>query len=652
MLHHLTGGYEKLGVIESMEVRVRGTVQGVGFRPTVWRLAHDNELVGEVQNDAQGVLIKISGTQSNVANFLTRLPDEAPLLAKIDAMEVVQVLEDNKWNYQNFRISPSCQGGSYTEISADAATCSQCQKEIFNPNERRYRYPFTNCTHCGPRLSIVKGIPYDRGNTTMSSFPMCAPCKAEYENPADRRFHAQPIACHRCGPQVDHALTRSSRIEPSSQSYRDPNERNDEAKWSEHSLDLVNRYLSEGKIVAIRGIGGFHLSCDATNNKAVARLRQRKHRYAKPFALMTHDLAIIEHHCHLSVLEKEQLLSPQAPIVLLKKKYTNRSALSVNYERLAEQISPGTNLLGFMLPYTPLHWLITDKFNKPLVMTSGNFSEEPQVIDNHNAQAKLSEIADFILFHDREVANRIDDSVVRCMVGQARLLRRARGYAPRSISLPDGFENSPDLLAYGAELKSTFCLLKDGAAIVSQHQGDLEDPDTFDDYEKNLALYTQLFEHEPRFLVADKHPEYLSSKLAKKMHSNLKSTMQLIEVQHHHAHIASCLAENQAPLNQPKVLGIALDGLGFGSDNTLWGGEFLLADYCDFQRLGSFKPVAMIGGLQAIHEPWRNTYAHILNAMPWADFQEQFAHTELYAYLESQPLSFIVPFIRITIALR
>lgn len=624
-----------MSVIESKQVRIRGTVQGVGFRPTVWRLAHDHKLVGEVQNDGEGVLIKISGIQSDLTNFLTRLPNEIPVLAKIDAMEV-QTLNLNQGTYDSFKISHSNQGASHTQVSVDAATCQPCQDEIFNVAERRYQYPFTNCTHCGPRLSIIEGIPYDRDNTTMSHFPMCEQCKVEYQNPADRRFHAQPIACHQCGPGI---YSQATDLNPDH--FVEPCKPDDSVKQSQHSLEQVNDYLAQGKIVAIRGIGGFHLSCDASNTEAVARLRQRKHRYAKPFALMTHNLAIIAHHCHLSTIEKQQLQSFQAPIVLLTKKENEPLDLSSKYAHLSEKISPGTNLLGFMLPYTPLHWLITQKFGKPLVMTSGNFSNEPQIIDNHDAHKKLKDVADLILFHNRNIANRIDDSVVRCMAGKARLLRRARGYAPGSIIMPKGFEKSPDILAFGGELKSTFCLLKEGSAIVSQHQGDLEDVDTFEDYEKNLALYARLFDHKPCCLVADKHPEYLSNKLAKKQLSNYSPATELIEVQHHHAHIASCLAENKIPLDHPKVLGIAVDGLGFGLDETFWGGEFLLADYCEFQRLACFKPIAMIGGTQAIIEPWRNTYAHILNAMSWDEFQTRFGETKLYAFLVSQPLDII-----------
>ncbi|MCI0655182.1 MAG: carbamoyltransferase HypF [Methylococcaceae bacterium] len=660
-------------MFEAKEVRVRGTVQGVGFRPTVWRLAQAHRLHGEVLNDAEGVLIRISGEDRNITAFLECLPGEAPPLARIEAIEV-RAFEPTR-NYRDFRINGSSMGGSHTGVSADAATCSQCAQEIDDPTDRRYLYPFSNCTHCGPRLSIIQAIPYDRGNTTMSGFAMCSQCRAEYRNPADRRFHAQPIACHRCGPRVylesieDSETSGRNRVPlpPAHQSagsgfgplsgprgvkYTDVFHQSNFDDAVELTLNCLNRVvdaLRQGKIVALRGIGGFHLCCDASNDSAVRRLRQRKHRYAKPFALMAPDVQSIEVYCRVSALEREQLLSFRTPIVLLDKKPPGGNGRQTIAAQLSEQIAPGSGLLGFMLPYTPLHRLIAERFKGPLIMTSGNLSDEPQIIDNREAKVKLKQIADVILFHNREIANRIDDSVLRCMAGKARLLRRARGYAPQAIPMPPGFEKCPDLLAYGGELKSTFCLLKDGAAILSQHQGDLEDAATFDDYEKNLNLYQQLFQHRPRILVTDKHPEYLSSKLAKKNFSARQlqedggaatpHSLRLIEVQHHHAHIASCLAENGVAIDTPEVLGIALDGLGYGDAGAIWGGEFLLADYSDYRRVGGFKAVAMLGGFKAITEPWRNTYAHILEAMGWAVFKKRYGASELCAYLEKKPLA-------------
>jgi len=596
-----------MDIRQTVEIRVRGTVQGVGFRPTVWRLACDEGLVGEVFNDGFGVLIRTTGNSGAISQFLTRLHTEAPPLSHIENVET-QVL--NLLDFEDFRIAESVSGENCTRVTPDAATCAACRVEILDPNERRYGYPFANCTHCGPRFSIVKEVPYDRVNTTMSDFPMCASCNNEYLQPADRRFHAQPIACPACGPSIwleqsatsNHARTTTA-------------------------LDSAIELLKRGAIVAIRGLGGFHLACDATNAEAVQRLRQRKHRYGKPFALMARDLDTIRRYCNLTPGEADLLQSPEAPIVLVR---------ANGLEKLPDGIAPGLNSIGFMLPYTPLHLLITRQINRPLVMTSGNISDEPQVTSLDRARNGLRGIADAMLMHDREIANRIDDSVVRIVAGRPSLIRRARGYAPSALPLPPGFEGAPDLLAFGGELKSTFCVVKDGAAILSQHQGDLEDVSTFEDYQKNLQLYSRIYDHRPRVLVADMHPEYLSAKLAKQRAAD--DRLPLVEVQHHHAHIASCMVENGVAMDAPPVLGIALDGLGFGEDGTIWGGEFLLADYFGYRRVGAFKPVAMVGGVQAILEPWRNTYAHLVAGMGWSRFVETFSTLELHRYLITKPL--------------
>lgn len=599
---------------ETLEIRVRGTVQGVGFRPAVWRLAKESGLTGQVCNDAEGVLITVSGNDAALSSFLQRLQREAPPLARIAAVEIRSVEPGPV--FQDFCIVPSIAGENHTQVAPDAAMCTACREEISTPGEHRHRYPFTNCTHCGPRLSIVNSAPYDRANTTMSAFPMCEYCAAEYAEPANRRFHAQPIACPVCGPRVWLEYCDSS------QASAGPD--------AGDCLETAALLLKQGRIIAMRGLGGFHLVCDATNEQAVGRLRGRKQRYGKPFALMAHDTDIIRRYCRVSDAELRELSSPEAPIVLLN---------AEGDERLPDNIAPGLNVLGFMLPYTPLHWLITQKMQRPLVMTSGNLSDEPQIIDNDEAREKLETVANVLLLHDREIANRIDDSVVRCMAGNPRLLRRARGHAPRAIPLPEGFQRAPDLLAYGGELKSTFCLLKDGAAIVSQHQGDLENVATIDDFQKNLRLYRQLYNHKPQLIAADRHPDYISTKLAHE--AALADGVPLLDVQHHHAHIASCLAENGVPLDAPSVLGIALDGLGFGEGGAIWGGEFILADYRGYRRLGTFKPVPMIGGAQAIREPWRNTYAHLVAAFGGQTFREQFGELALCKHLEAKPLSVI-----------
>lgn len=622
-----------MSAMPTHEIRVRGTVQGVGFRPTVYKLAAREKLVGEVLNDSEGVLIRISAPQSQLNHFVQQLGLESPPLAKIDSIECKALPGD--WNFSGFRICPSEKGAVATEVSADAATCSACLEELLNEDEHRYHYPFTNCTHCGPRISIVKRIPYDRDNTTMAPFPMCDHCGAEYSNPLDRRFHAQPVACFDCGPSLWLAPAgREAARPPNVDAGADTAERR---RQSDAVLAQVDSALREGRIIAIRGIGGFHLCCDAANHHAVTTLRERKHRYAKPFALMTHDTGLIQTYCDVSPAELEQLNSNHAPIVLLRKQLPPPDDLPA----LSEEIAPGSELYGFMLPYTPLHWLIVRRFGGPLVMTSGNLSGQPQIIDNQQAGEHLDGIADLILYHNRDIANRIDDSVVRCMAGEPRLLRRARGFAPRSFILPEGFADSPEILACGAELKATFCLVKKGAAIVSQHQGDLEDISTFDDYVKNLDLYQRLYDVSPRIIVADKHPEYVSTKFAKNELTTAHPQAALTEVQHHHAHIASCLAENKVPLDTGPVLGIALDGLGYGDDDSLWGGEILLADYFSSVRLGRLKPVAMPGGAQAIREPWRNTYAHLINAMPWSEFAREYADLELCRYLQDKPLDIL-----------
>ncbi|MDN5850405.1 MAG: carbamoyltransferase HypF, partial [Nitrococcus sp.] len=599
------------GSRETVQIRISGTVQGVGFRPTVWRLAREAGVVGEVLNNASGVLITATADSDSLSQFIERLQAEAPPLSRIEAVETRRL--DQVLEFSGFQISQSEAGENRARVTPDANTCRDCHEEILNPSERRYRYPFANCTNCGPRFSIVRRVPYDRAYTTMADFPMCGACATEYRDPADRRFHAQPIACPACGPSIwveaqDHRTGVEDRI-PS-----DPIE------------DAANRLL-HGQIVAIRGLGGFHLACDATNAAAVDCLRARKQRYGKPFALMARSLEVIRRYCRVTPLEQDLLESAEAPIVLLE---------AHGPERLPDGLAPGMTSLGFMLPYTPLHLLLMQKIDRPLVMTSGNLSQEPQVTDLESARARLSRIADAFVMHDRDIANRIDDSVVRVVAGRAQMIRRARGYAPSAIPLPAGFARAPDLLAFGGELKATFCLLKDGFAILSQHQGDLEEQTTFEDYEKNLKLYAAIYEHRPRLLAADLHPNYLSSKLARQRAA--EDGLPIEEVQHHHAHVASCMAENGVGLDTPPVLGIALDGLGFGDDGTIWGGEFLLADYRTYRRLGTLKPVAMPGGDQAVREPWRNTYAHLVAAIDWKQCAGRFASLDLCRYLDQKPL--------------
>ncbi|HEX3881066.1 MAG TPA: carbamoyltransferase HypF [Stellaceae bacterium] len=569
----------------ALEVRVRGRVQGVGFRPTVWRAARALGLAGEVLNDGEGVLLRVGGDPAALDALIDRLVTDLPPLARIDGIESRAYAGALP---AEFRIAESAGGRARTEITPDAAICAACAAEIRDPHARRHRYPFTNCTHCGPRLTIVTAIPYDRAATTMAAFALCAACAAEYHDPADRRFHAEPTACPVCGPRT--ALVALVEDAPA-------------LGADEDGVTAAARLIDDGAILAIKGLGGYHLACDAANAAAVARLRRAKRREAKPFALMARDLAAIRRYATVDTVAERVLTQPAAPIVLLR---------ADGPERLPEAVAPGLGELGFMLPTTPLHLLLLQRFARSLVMTSGNISDEPPVIDDAEACAALRGVADYALMHDRPIANRVDDSLVRIMGGRPRVLRRARGYAPASIRLPAGFEAAPELLAMGAELKATFCLVKDGRAILSQHQGDLERASVLADYQNTLSLFRRLFDHRPGALAIDRHPEYLSSKLARG--DAFAANLPVIEVQHHHAHVASCLAENGRPLGAPPVLGIVLDGLGWGDDGEIWGGEFLLADYRACRRLARLKPVAMPGGAQAVREPWRNLYAQLASA--------------------------------------
>jgi hydrogenase maturation protein HypF len=563
----------------------------VGFRPAVWRLAQECGLSGDVRNDAEGVLIRVAGEDAAIVDLVDRLERMPPALARID---LVEIMPGTVPCDAGFRIVDSAKGGARTEIAPDSAICSECAREVSDPAQRRYRYPFANCTQCGPRFSIVRAIPYDRAATTMAAFRLCPACAAEYRNPADRRFHAEAIACASCGPQV--------RLVPDIPSH--------------DVMDTATRLLRDGHTLAVKGLGGYQLACDATNDAAVSRLRIAKRRNSKPFALMARDLNVIGRYCDVSTEEAAQLQAPSASIVLLQ----------ANGLPLPEAVAPGLRTIGFMLPTTPLHLLLLQDIDVPVVMTSGNLTDAPQIIDDDEALTLLGRVADFVLTHDREIATRVDDSVVRVIRGKPRMWRRARGYAPSSILLPAEFKTAPDLLAAGGQLKATFGLLRDGAVIMSPHIGDLEDARTFDDYRHGITRLSKLFDHVPAAIAIDAHPEYLSSKHLR------ASGLPLVEVQHHHAHIAACLAENGRPLAAPPVLGIVLDGLGWGDDGTIWGGEFLLTDYRSARRMAAFQPVALPGGTAAVREPWRNLYAHLKAA----GLQPETSHPILDAMIRNQ----------------
>lgn len=597
------------GSVSSGElIVVRGQVQGVGFRPTVWRLAHELGLAGDVCNTPEGVHIRLWGDQ--ISSFVERLQREAPPLARIQNVERRSVKGDAP---AAFEITETSEGAMRVAITPDAATCQDCLDEIIDPFDLRYRYPFANCTNCGPRFSIIHNAPYDRAKTSMRAFDLCPACKAEYESPEDRRYHAQPVACHRCGPKAWIERLGEGAV-------------NCEAFSMMDDVDAVGGMLKSGEIVAIKGLGGFHLACDATNAESVQRLRQRKRRKDKAFALMARDISAITAYAHVTAEEEEVLRSSAAPIVLLEARQD---------APLPGAVAPGLNRLGFMLPYTPLHHIMLKRMTRPVVMTSGNVSGEPQCYTNENARERLVHVADFGCMTNRDIVNRIDDSVVRVDLGVPRIFRRARGYAPSALPLPPGLEKATPILAYGADLKNAFCLIKDGDAILSQHMGDLDDPATADDLAHNLTLYSQLFEHDPQAIAVDQHPEYHSSKLGKL--KAVQTTLPVIEVQHHHAHIASCMAENRWPLDGGDILGVALDGAGWGGDGTVWGGEFLACNYASFKRLAMFKPVALPGGDAAAREPWRNAYAHITAQMGWAEFAMNFADLDIFKYLSEKP---------------
>jgi hydrogenase maturation protein HypF len=590
-------------------IRVYGIVQGVGFRPTVWHLAQQFGLTGNVSNDGDGVVINVQGEKDAIASFVRSIVDEKPILARIDSItRQSQIVSDNVAN--KFEIIESITSNANTGITADAATCERCVADIFDFNNRRYGYPFTNCTHCGPRLSIIRGVPYDRSQTSMAKFTMCPSCEQEYNTAEDRRFHAQPIACPSCGPDCWLADKTGKKLTTST------------------VIADTAHYLKKQSIIAIKGIGGIHLAVNACNEVAVERLRNRKQRPCKPFALMANDVAMIEQYCCVNEQERELLNSSAAPIVLLQKK--PQTSLAIN-------IAPGQNTLGFMLPYSPLHHLLLNEMDGPIVLTSANVAHEPQCIDNDDALIKLENIADFYLLHNRDIENRVDDSVVRLMAGQPQFLRRARGYAPHSIVLPEGFSDAPQILAMGGELKNTFCLLKNGQAVLSQHIGDLENYPTYKDYQHNIDLYQNMFQHEANHIAVDAHPEYLSNKAGLNMANERDIASHLI--QHHHAHIASCLVDNNYALKSKPVVGVVLDGLGYGDDQTLWGGEFLLADYKQCKRLAYFKPIALLGGTIAMKQPWRNTYAHLQACLGWDWISKQYTELELVQKLSQKPLA-------------
>lgn len=548
-------------------ITVQGTVQGVGFRPFVFRLANELELAGTVTNNGDGVHIHIGGSEPIVKEFCSRLTSDAPPIAHIVSLDIHSSLLPPARNL--FIILPSDKTSkSLTQIAPDIATCRACIEEINNATDRRFGYPFTNCTNCGPRFTIVKRVPYDRPNTSMAPFPLCTDCSKEYNDPSDRRFHAQPNACPHCGPQLSWLNNKGKGID------------------TDDHIAAAARALSDGFIVAIKGLGGFHLAVDASSDQAVSLLRKRKRRKAKPLAVMVKDIATITSFCTVSSQEKELLLSSQQPIVLLNKKKT---------EQLAADLAPEIGVLGVMLPYTPLHHLLLnhEKAPKALVMTSGNLSNEPICTDNKEALTRLSSIADFYLVHNREILTRVDDSVIRMMAGKARLIRRARGYAPSPLLLK---KKTTDILGCGAEMKNSFCIVRNQEAYLSQHIGELTSSQSLDFYTESVEHLQGVLDIVPDHVACDMHPDYLSTRYARN-----RNTV-IIPVQHHHAHAAAVMAEHHL---DGQTLAVILDGTGFGGDDTIFGGEVYLASRHDYQRLARLSHLLLPGGDMAAKEPWR-----------------------------------------------
>lgn len=563
----MNAGMKLCEPVERLRVRIRGAVQGVGFRPFVFRLANELALSGWVSNSSQGVIIEVEGPGTDLREFLLRLQSEQPPRAFIQSLEPTY----RDWvGYDSFQIKPSEERGETTAlILPDIATCSDCLRELFDSTNRRYLYPFTNCTHCGPRFTIIESLPYDRARTTMKHFPLCGECETEYHDPANRRFHAQPNACPDCGPHLE-LWDREENILSS------------RARALAEAVNAVR----EGKIIAVKGLGGFHLMVDARHDAGIHRLRERKHREEKPFAILYPSLDAVARDCEVDELEARLLKSPESPIVLLRRR-------SVKTD-LSPALAPGNPYLGVMLPYTPLHHILMSDLKFPVVATSGNLADETLCIEEGEAVERLGGIADLFLVHNRPIARHADDSIVRVVLGREQILRRARGYAP----LPVGFQPSAkSVFAAGAHLKNTIAANVDGKIILSQHIGDLESHATAETFRKVVNDFSSLYNGRPGNWVCDAHPDYFSTRFAERF------TVPAVKVQHHYAHVLSCMADNEIPA---PLLGVAWDGSGYGTDGTLWGGEFLKITEHSFKRVGHFRRFRLPGASQAVREPARS----------------------------------------------
>ena len=569
-----------------VEVRVEGVVQGVGFRPYVHGLAHRFGLSGRVGNDTAGVFVEIEGAEQAVSEFLATLPAQAPPLAVIEQVRTSPLAPTGESGFHI--VSSNAAGRRDTLISADTATCDDCLRELADPTDRRFDYPFINCTNCGPRFTIVRDVPYDRPFTTMAPFAMCQACAREYHDPTDRRFHAQPVCCPACGPRLRLIDAGGAEL---------PGE----------PLAEAAQLLKAGAVLAVKGLGGFHVAALATDAAATAELRARKHREDKPFALMVTDLDAARELCEIDPVAERLLAGRRRPVVLLPRR---RDA------PVAPAVAPGNRNLGLMLPYTPLHHLLLRDIAAPIVLTSGNISDEPIAYQDEDARQRLTGIADAYLTHDRAIHMRTDDSVVRVFRGAELPVRRSRGYAPEPLTLAQPVPRP--ILGCGAELKSTFCLARGRHAFLSHHIGDLENYETLRSFTEGIEHFRRLFDVTPEVVAYDLHPDYLSTKYAVDL-----ADVGLVGVQHHHAHIASCLADNGAV---GPVLGVAFDGTGYGSDGTLWGGEFLLADLTGFERMAHLVPVPLPGGAAAIRQPWRMAAAYLGSEAPQDLIQRNAQH--------------------------
>jgi hydrogenase maturation protein HypF len=561
----------RTGVVRK-SLDVTGIVQGVGFRPFVYRLANECGLTGVIANTPAGVSIEVQGEPEAVESFLERLPREVPPLAKITALTPQDAEPREESSFQI--VASRMDQAPRALVSPDVTVCEDCYREMMNPRDRRFRYPFINCTNCGPRFTIIRDIPYDRARTSMAAFRMCAACQSEYDNPVSRRFHAQPNACWDCGPQLLLLGPEGSRVDVA------------------EPIREAAKLLQQGSIVAVKGLGGFHLACDAQNELAVERLRERKRRVEKPFAIMVRQAEDAENLCVVDEPSRKLLNSIERPIVLLPRRPDVVFGVGV---------APGNLFLGVFLPYTPLHHLLlqSGKF-EALVMTSGNLSEEPIAIDNEESVRRLHRIADAFLVHDREIVRRCDDSVVRVAAGQPQKLRRSRGFVPVPVHLEKEMQS---VLAVGGELKNTVCVVRGSEAFLSQHVGDLENLESYGFFEEAVQHLQRILETEPKVIAHDLHPDYFSTKWAQE-----RTGVELVGVQHHHAHIAACMAENHL---DGKVIGFSLDGTGYGTDGAIWGGEALVADYAGFERAGHLEYLPLPGGAAAIHEPWRMAVSYL-----------------------------------------